>query len=146
MTFAIDPLVPTAPLIDSLRALQDTFSDLPSSFFTEGIGGAERRLRDGSASLAFCLLLPSVPDDLMAYRLMDFTSTPVVAADHPLARLDGRLVALDIFDQGVSPTGTLPIYAAYLRSRPPGKGAKWLLQDVWRRFRDKRRARMPPHQ
>lgn len=91
LTLAIDPLVPTEPLIDSMRALRDTFPDLPVSFFTEGLGGAERRLRAGSASLAFCLLLPSVPDDLAAYPLMDRKLIPVVAADHPLAQLQRTL-------------------------------------------------------
>ena len=36
LTLAIDPLVPTAPLIDSLRALRDTFPDLPVSFPQKG--------------------------------------------------------------------------------------------------------------
>lgn len=201
LTLAIDPLVPTAPLIDSLRALRDTFPDLSVSFSTEGVGGAERRLRDRSASLAFCLLLPSVPDDLMAYPLMDLNLVPVVAADHPLAHLgrkldradleahvqlvlsdahgtdgpnygvigsriwrfvdlgrrldfllagfgwckmppfvvnpyltDGQLVKLDISDEGISPTGTLPIYAAHVRDRPLGRGGSWLLEDLRKRL------------
>lgn len=85
LALAIDPLVPTAPLIDSLRALQTTFPDLPVSFSTEGVSGAERRLRDGSASLAFCLLLPAPPEDLTVYPILDLELTPVVAASHPLA-------------------------------------------------------------
>ena len=36
LTIAIDPLVPTAPLIDSLRALSERFPDLPVHFSTEG--------------------------------------------------------------------------------------------------------------
>lgn len=197
LTLVIDPLVPTAPLIDSLRALRDTFPNLPVSFSTEGIGGAERRLRDESASLAFCLLLPSVPDDLMAYPLLDLSLVPVAAADHPLVRLGrplartdleahvqlvlsdahgidgpshgvigsrhwrfvdlgrrldfllagfgwckmpsfviephlatGRLVKLDIVDEGIAPTGTLPIYAAHVRDRPLGRGGSWLLENL----------------
>ena len=96
LTLAIDPLVPTEPLIDSMRALRDTFPDLPVSFSTEGVGGAERCLRADSASLAFCLLLPSVPDDLMAYPIMDLTLMPVVAAEHPLARLGRKLGRTDL--------------------------------------------------
>lgn len=201
LTLAIDPLVPTEPLIDSLRALRDTFPDLPVSFSTEGVGGAERRLRADAASLAFCLLLPSVPDDLTAYPLMDLRLIPVAAADHPLARLgrsldrtdleahaqlvlsdalgpdgpnygligsrvwrfvdlarrldfllagfgwcnmppfvvepyltSGRLRRLDISDESISPTGTLPIYAAHVRSRPLGKGGSWLLDDLRKRL------------
>lgn len=201
LTLAIDPLVPTAPLIDSLRALRDTFPDLPVSFSTEGIGGAERRLRDHSASLAFCLLLPAVPDDLMAYPLTDLKLVPVAAPSHPLVRLDrklsradleahvqlvlsdahgadgpsygvigsriwrfvdqgrrldfllagfgwckmppfvvepyltdGGLTQLDIADEGISPTGTLPVYAAHVRDRPLGRGGNWLLDDLRNRF------------
>jgi DNA-binding transcriptional LysR family regulator len=96
LTIAIDPLVPTLPLIDRLRALREVFPDLPVTFSTEGVSGAERRLRDGSASLAFCLLLPSVPDDLMAYPLIDLKLLPVVAAGHPLARLGRQLDRTDL--------------------------------------------------
>ena len=96
LTLAIDPLVPTEPFIGSLRALRDTFPDLPVSFSTEGLGGAERRLRDGSASLAFCLLLPAVPDDLMAYPIMDLALVPVAAADHPLVQLGRPLDRADL--------------------------------------------------
>ena len=201
LTLAIDPLVPTEPLIESLRALRDTFPELSVSFSTEGVGCAERRLRDHSASLAFCLLLPSVPDDLMAYPLMDLDLVPVATADHPLVlfgrpldradlevhvqlvlsdahgtegpsygvigsrnwrfvdlgrRLDfllagfgwckmppfvvepylanGRLVKLDIADEGISPTGTLPVYAAHVRDRPLGRGGGWLLEDLRKRL------------
>ena len=96
LALAIDPLVPTEPLIDSLRALRDTFPDLPVSFSTEGVSGAERRLRDGSASLAFCLLLPTAPDDLTVYPIMDVKLMPVVAAGHPLARLRSKLNRADL--------------------------------------------------
>jgi len=96
LALAIDPLVPTEPLIGSLRALQETFPDLPVTFSTEGVSGAERRLRDGSASLAFCLLLPSPPDDLTVYPILDLTLVPVVAASHPLAKLDRTLSRADV--------------------------------------------------
>lgn len=87
LALAIDPLVPTAPLIDSLRAVGETFPNLPVSFSTEGLGGSLRRLRDNSASLAFCLLLPDVPDDIVAYPLLRIDMKPVVASWHPLASL-----------------------------------------------------------
>ena len=96
LTLAIDPLVPTAPFIDSLQALRREFPDLPVSFSTEGVGGAERRLREGGASLAFCILLPTVPDDLMAYPVMNLPLVPVVAAGHPLALLDRPLDRSDL--------------------------------------------------
>ncbi|MEM9693158.1 MAG: LysR family transcriptional regulator [Myxococcota bacterium] len=94
LAVAIDPLVPSAPLISSLKALSQTFPDLPLTFSTEGLGGALRRLREEKAALAFCLLLPAVPEDIVAYSLFRVALTPVVAGGHPLARL-GRPATTD---------------------------------------------------
>src|SRR5450830_95844 len=86
LPLAIDPLIPTQPLIESLHDLRETYPDISVTFYTEGLGGAERQLRDGNATLGLCLLLPSVPDDLMAYPLMDLQLLPVAAPSHPLAK------------------------------------------------------------
>ena len=96
LALAIDPLVPSAPLIESLRALRDTYPDLPVSFSTEGLGGAERRLRQGSAALAICLLLPSPPDDIAALPLLSVKLAPVAVPDHPLARLGRPITRADL--------------------------------------------------
>lgn len=94
LALAIDPLVPTAPFIDSLRALGRAFPDLPVSFSTEGLGGSLRRLRSGLAALAICPLLPSVPEDVFAFPLLRVRMRAVCAPDHPLALL-GRPVFAD---------------------------------------------------
>ena len=96
LTLAIDPLVPSSHFIDSLRALRDTFPDLPVSFSTEGLGGAERRLRQGDAALAICLLLPAPADDIVALPLLEMKLTPVIAPDHPLSRLGRPATRADL--------------------------------------------------
>lgn len=96
LALAIDPLVPTAPLIESLRALRETFPHLPVIFSTEGLGGAERRLRSGDAALALCLLIPVVPEDIAAFPLLGVRLTPVVASGHPLAALDRPATRSDL--------------------------------------------------
>jgi len=96
LAIAIDPLVPTTPLIESLRALSNTFPDLPVSFSTEGLGGALRRLRSDSVSLAICLLLPAVPEDITAYPLIRIGMKPVVAPTHPLAQLNRPVTRSDL--------------------------------------------------
>ncbi len=96
LAVAIDPLVPTAAFIDSLHALRAAFPFLPVSFSTEGLGGAERRLRRGDAALAFCILLPSVPDDIVALPLLGIDLVPVVSPAHPLALLNRPLAAGDL--------------------------------------------------
>ena len=87
LALAIDPLVPTAPLIDSLRALGCTYPDLPVNFSTEGLGGSLRRLRSGSAALAICLLLPAAPEGIAAHPLFPIRVRAVCSPDHPLASL-----------------------------------------------------------
>lgn len=96
LALAIDPLVPTAPLIESLRALSDTFPDLPVSFSTEGLGGSLRRLRNGSAALAICMPLPAVPEDIVAHPLLRIGMRAVVAPTHPLAALKRAATPSDL--------------------------------------------------
>ena len=96
LAVAIDPLVPTAVFIDSLHALRAAFPFLPVSFSTEGLGGAERRLRRGDAALALCILLPSVPDDVAALPLLGVDLVPVVSPVHPLAGLGRPVTPADL--------------------------------------------------
>ena len=96
LAVAIDPLVPIAAFIESLHALRAAFPFLPVSFSTEGLGGAERRLRSGDASLALCILLPSVPDDVAALPLLGIDLVPVVSPDHPLARVGSPVTVTDL--------------------------------------------------
>ncbi len=98
LAVAIDPLVPTAAFIDSLHALRVQFPYLPVSFSTEGLGGAERRLRRGDAALALCILLPSVPDDVAALPLLGINLIPVVSPAHPLALLHRPATRADLDD------------------------------------------------
>jgi DNA-binding transcriptional LysR family regulator len=196
LTLAVDTIVPAAPLISSLEALQAAFPELGVALYTEGIRGAERRVRNRSATLGICVLLPSVRQDLQAHHLLSINLFPVVAPNHPLAsetrpinrdvlseyvqliltdpidhtgqshgvvstrvwrfvdlgkRLDfllagfgwatmplhivaphiaaGRLVQLDVDDPGIR-TVPFPIYVVYERSRPLGKAASWLAEDL----------------
>ena len=87
LTLAIDPPIPSSPLIESIRALNGMFPDLPVTFSTEGFGGSLRRLRSKTADLGLCVLLPVVPDDIVAFPLMRVRLQAVVARDHPLATL-----------------------------------------------------------
>lgn len=124
LAVAIDPLVPTASFIDSLHALRDAFPHLPVSFSEEGLGGAERRLRRGDAALAFCVLLPDVPEDVVALPLLDVRLLPVVSPAHPLARL-GRPVTRADLDEHVQLVLSDP-------STPDNPGYGILGTKVWR--------------
>ena len=124
LAMAIDPLVPTPPLVDSLRALRDAFPHLAVSFSTEGLGGAERRLRRGDAALAFCLLLPAVPEDISALPLVSTRLVAVAAPSHPLARL-GRNATRSDLEAHVQLILSDP-------SAPGGPGYGVISPKVWR--------------
>jgi DNA-binding transcriptional LysR family regulator len=85
LSIAVDAVFPNAELLASLKALSALFPHLPVTVFTEGLGGAEQRLRDGVARLGFYPPLPTGRGDLSMRFLADVPMIPVVAADHPLA-------------------------------------------------------------
>ena len=91
LTFSVDNMVPSGPVIDSLAALQARFPDLAVTLFTEALGGAERRVRSGSAALGLCLLMPNQAQDLQAYPVTSIELVPVAAPSHPLAQEKRRL-------------------------------------------------------
>lgn len=96
LALAIDPMVPSGPLIKSLRVLHETWPQLPISFSTEGLGGALRRLRRKEAALAIGLLLPDVPQDVVAVPLSTIELVAVAALSHPLARRPAPLTRADL--------------------------------------------------
>lgn len=85
LTLAVDVVFPNPLLMASLRALRDAFPHLPVTLFTEGLGGAEQRLRDGAARLGIFTPLPNLAADLEMSFLTAIPAVPVVAAGHPLA-------------------------------------------------------------
>ncbi len=87
LTLAVDSMLPIPLLMESLKALSRAFPLLPASVFTEALGGAEQRLREGAARLAIYTIAPSSPCDLASEFLTRIAMWPVVAADHPLAAL-----------------------------------------------------------
>ena len=58
LTLAVDSMLPIPLLMESLKALRVAFPLLPASVYTEALGGAEQRLRDGAARLAIYTIAP----------------------------------------------------------------------------------------
>ncbi|MCW3796499.1 LysR family transcriptional regulator [Sphingomonas sp. BN140010] len=91
LTFAVDGMVPTKPVIDGLAALRERFPDLAVTLFTEALGGAERRIRAGAATLGLCIMLPNQAQDLQAYPVASIELVPVAAPSHPLSMEQRKL-------------------------------------------------------
>src|SRR3954469_26069962 len=49
LSLAVDAMFPNDLLMISLKVLATAFPDLPVTMFTEGLGGAEQRIRDHTA-------------------------------------------------------------------------------------------------
>jgi DNA-binding transcriptional LysR family regulator len=91
LTIATDSIFPRGPLAASLRALEQIFAYLPVTLYTEQIGAAERRIREGTAQIGLYSYPLHPALDLEGRPLVEIPLIPVVSADHPLAKLD-RLV------------------------------------------------------
>src|SRR3984957_16587904 len=91
LTLAGDSMLPIPLLMESGKAGRGAFPLLPASVFTEALGGAEQRLRDGAARLAIYTLTPSSPSYLVSEFMTRIAMWPVVAAGHPLAALPQSL-------------------------------------------------------
>ena len=87
LTLAVDSMFPNAVLMETLRAFGAEFPTVPVTMFTEGLGAAEQRLRDGVARLGIYSPLSTAPSSDLEWEPMTaIAMVPVVASDHPLAR------------------------------------------------------------
>jgi DNA-binding transcriptional LysR family regulator len=91
LTLAVDAIFPNAVLMESLRAFAKIYPCLPVTLFTEGLGGAEQRLRDGVARLGLFVPLANGATDFESEFLVSIPIVPVVASNHPLAEMEGPL-------------------------------------------------------
>jgi DNA-binding transcriptional LysR family regulator len=91
LTLAVDTIFPNQVLVLSLKALSERFRCMPVTLFTEGLGAAEQRIRDGTARLGILSPVPNAEAPLETEFLIDIPTIPVVAAKHPLAAEPGPL-------------------------------------------------------
>lgn len=96
LTLAVDAMFPSAVLTASLKALSEVYPCLQVTLFTEAMGGAEQRLRDGAARLAFCVPFPGRTDNRESEFLVTIPMVPVVASNHPLAAATAPIVRADL--------------------------------------------------
>lgn len=91
LTLAVDAIFPITVLIHSLKALSQVFPTLPVTLYTEGLGGAEQRLRDGVARIGLFVPFGTIGDNRDMEYLVTVPTAPVVASSHPLAAIPGPL-------------------------------------------------------
>jgi DNA-binding transcriptional LysR family regulator len=86
LTLAVDSMFPNRVLMETLRVFGPRFPNVSVTLFTEGLGAAEQRLRDGVARLGiYSPLSTAQSSDLEWEPMTSIEMVPVVAASHPLA-------------------------------------------------------------
>ena len=85
LTLAVESMFPMNVLTEALKALQARFPLLPVTVYTEALGGAEQRLRDGTARIALYPPIPIMTENRETEFVVTIPTVPVVAAGHPLA-------------------------------------------------------------
>src|SRR6185312_17338768 len=79
LTLAVDSIFPNAVLMASLKALSAVHPCLPVTLYTEGLGAAEQRLRDGAARLGiYSPLSTAQSNDLEWEPMTAIRMVPVV--------------------------------------------------------------------
>ena len=87
LTLAVDSMFPNAVLMECLREFGAEFPNVPRELFTEGLGAAEQRLRDGLARLGIYSPLSTAPsNDLEWEPMTSIAWCRSWRANHPLAR------------------------------------------------------------
>jgi DNA-binding transcriptional LysR family regulator len=85
LTLAVDSMFPNKVLMETLRAFVQEFPNVSVTLFTEGLGAAEQRLRDGVARLGiYSPLSTGASNDLQWEPMTSIELIPVVATSHPL--------------------------------------------------------------
>jgi DNA-binding transcriptional LysR family regulator len=85
-------MFPNVVLMEALREFGNVFPNVSVTLFTEGLGAAEQRLRDGVARLGIYSPHSTAPSqDLVWEPMTSIQLVPVVAAGHPLAKEPGPL-------------------------------------------------------
>lgn len=132
LPIAMDSFVPTKPIIHALAKLQANYPNLAVTLYTEGMGAAERRVRNGTAAIGLCVLQPASAKDLQCTALTEITLQPVVAPTHPLAQ-ETRPLSLNILAEHVQLILTDPLQ----RSTPSFgvvSNRVWRFVDIARRL------------
>jgi DNA-binding transcriptional LysR family regulator len=92
ISVAIDQMLPTALVMESLNAFAAEFPTLPVSLYTEALPGAcERWLREGVVRASVHSMFGDNTDGLDAELLVSIAILPVVSTSHPLASHEGMI-------------------------------------------------------
>jgi DNA-binding transcriptional LysR family regulator len=91
VALAVDVFFPTECLVDLLRRFRDAFPAVTVRLEIEALGAVAERVIDGRAMLGILGTLPTTPPNLLRVSLPSVILVGVVAPEHALAAVKGRI-------------------------------------------------------
>lgn len=91
LSITVDVMVPVDWLAQVLEEFDARFPGVQVQLQIEALGAVASHLYEGVADLAILCSLPVPPDDVTILAIGQVSLVPVAAADHPLARIPGRI-------------------------------------------------------
>lgn len=91
VALAVDVFFPTDCLVELLRRFRDSFPAVTVRLDVEALGAVAERVLDGRAMLGILGTLPTTPANLLRITLPSVKLVGVVAPQHPLATVIGRI-------------------------------------------------------
>ncbi len=91
LAIVMDSMFPVPPIVEALRAFTTTFPTVQPRVYVQPLGAAAELVLDGTCMIG---LLPLLFSDMAAFKsfpLLTIDLVPVVAPDHPLAAIEGRI-------------------------------------------------------
>ena len=88
ISLAVDVMLPTSKLVDTLQAFRATFPTVPIRLRVEALGAVIQLVLDGAADLGVSGPLGAERDELVSVPFTSITLLPVAAGSHPLAGAD----------------------------------------------------------
>jgi len=91
LTLVVDAMFPMSAVLDPLRAFTAQFPTVPPRLYVQSMGAGVEMVQDGTCMIG---LTPLIFGDIARFRrfpLLTIDLVPVVAADHPLALIEGPI-------------------------------------------------------
>lgn len=91
LTIVLDPMFPTPPIVEALRAFTERFPTVPLRVYIQPIGAAAEMVHDGTCMIGLILLMFADIAVFKSFPLLTIDLIPVAAPDHPLASIEGPI-------------------------------------------------------
>jgi DNA-binding transcriptional LysR family regulator len=129
LTIVVDSMFPMPAVVEALRPFTAQFPTVPPRIYVQSLGAAAELVLDGTCMIGFLPLFFSEMPRLRRFPLLTVELVPVVAPDHPLARIEG-LIETDVLHKHVQLVLTDRSTVTAGRDYGVLSGRTWRLADL----------------